>query len=244
MQQHHSYTRTRIQQLAERLWQQVYTHRHAVDRIEVSERCGRIPYAEAQRLTYRAASLGEHFGPVWATFWFRIAATVPAAWTGRRVDLLWNSRSEGTLWMDGRVMQGLNFEGGLVHHHTGVRCDAVLREHAIAGETLAFQVEMACNRMFGGGSSDSYRTVSPFVLETCELALFDQRAWTLANDFQHLADLEQEQTRDLDRAWGGELLSELNRFANLVEPRGPCHLARWRGDPGPAAQPHQRHGGA
>lgn len=215
---HHGYTRTRLHQLTERFWAKVYRATVPVERIEVSERCDRIPYAAAQGLRYAPTAIGTAFGPLWATFWFRLSARVPQDWAGGRVDLLWNSRSEATLWMDGRTIQGLNFEGGPTHWHTGVRTDAILLPRAQGGETIACQIEMACNRVFGGGSSDSYKTVSPFVLEQCEIALFDPEAWDMANDLQHLADLESEQTKDLDKAWGGELLSELNRFANTCDP--------------------------
>lgn len=215
---HPSYTRTRLHQLRDRFWQQVYAQRQPVDAIEASPRCDRIPFADAQKLGFSPVKLGAPFGPVWATFWFRVAATVPKEWAGSRVDLLWNSRSEATLWVDGKTRQGLNFEGGHFWWNNGVRPDAMLVKQARGGEPLAFQVEMACNRMFGGGQTDSYVTVSPFVLEQCELARFDAEAWEVANDFQCLVDLENEQTKDLDKAWGGELLSELNRFANACDP--------------------------
>jgi alpha-mannosidase len=214
---HFGYTHQRLTQLAERFWQKVYPESRKVDAIELSERCERIPFAEAQKLAYQPAAVGVALGPVWATFWFRVRATVPREWAGRRVDLLWNSRSEATLWVDGRTAQGLNFEAGAFHAHTGVRPDAVLLKQAKGGESVAFQVEVACNRMFGGASSDSYRTVSPFVLDQCELALFDREAWDLANDLQHLVELAGESQKDLDKAWGGLLLSELNRFANAVD---------------------------
>ncbi len=213
---HHGYTRNRIQQFADRLWAQVYAHTRPVTGIQVSEAVARITVAEAQKLAYKPCAIGAPFGPLWSTFWFKVEAAVPKEWAGRRVDLMWNSRSEATLWVDGRTMQGLNFEGGT--WYGGTRPDAVLLKKAQGGETLRFQVEMACNKMFGGSSSDSYKTVSPFVLEQCELALFDQEAWDLFFDFHVLADLEGEQTKDLDKTWGGELLYELNRVTNVLVP--------------------------
>src|SRR5206468_10896106 len=98
---HFSYTHQRLTQLADRFWGKVYTATRPVDAIEMSERCDRIPYAAAQKLPCKPAAVGAAFGPVWATYWFKVAATVPAEWAGKRVDLLWNSRSEATLWIDG-----------------------------------------------------------------------------------------------------------------------------------------------
>ncbi len=49
---------------------------------------------------------------------------MPEAWRGRRVELLWSSRSEATLWQDGRIVQGLNTGGA------GERPDARARRRA------------------------------------------------------------------------------------------------------------------
>ena len=93
-------------------------------------------------LEYRPASIGERFGPLWATYWFRVRATVPEEWRGRRVDLLFVSQSEAALWRDGRIVQGLNTGGD------GERPDAVLAAVAEPGP-LELQIELACNGMFG-----------------------------------------------------------------------------------------------
>ena len=163
----------------------------------------RIPPEAAEQLDYRVAELGERFGPPWATFWFRIQATVPDAWRGRRVDLLWSSRSEATLWIDGCSVQGLNTGGG------GERPDALLVEEARGGETLELRVELACNGMFGAQQA-------PPELERCELALFDEDAWRLYHDFELLRALEA--SGELEPSWAGELRAELNRFCNERDP--------------------------
>src|SRR4029077_20625933 len=58
---------------------------------------------------------------------------------------------------------------------------------------------------------------SPFVLDRCEIARFDPQAWELYFDFFILQQLAAEDAKDLDKSWGGLLLSELNRFANLYD---------------------------
>jgi alpha-mannosidase len=117
---HRAYTRERLAQTSERLRALVYPETRPVDRILVSPRVDRISWEEAQRLGYREARVGEEFGPLWATYWFRVSATVPEEWRGRRVALLWRSGSEATLWLDGAPVQGLSPE----------REDATLAEHA------------------------------------------------------------------------------------------------------------------
>ena len=136
---HPDYTRARLAQMSNRLRALIHPETCAPDELLVGPAVGRIRLDEARRLDYRPAAIGERFGPLWATYWFRVGATVPAAWAGSRVDLLWDSASEATLWLDGEPAQGLN-----PHHQ-----DAVLVERAEGGENVAFEVELACNGLFG-----------------------------------------------------------------------------------------------
>ncbi|MCW2975643.1 MAG: man2c1 [Actinomycetia bacterium] len=198
---HTEYTRARLARTSERLRALVYAETRAADEILVSPAVDRISWAEAQELDYRPALLGERFGPLWATYWFRIGATVPDEWRGRRVDLLWVSLSEGALWRDGRVVQGLNTGGA------GERPDAKLTEHAEPGP-LELQVELACNGMFGAKATAAE-------LIRCDLAVFDPDAWRLYFDFETLRALEAETD---DVAWAGLLREELNRFCNERHP--------------------------
>ena len=107
MARHPDETRRRLAQTASRLRSLVHPESIAPEALTVSERAGREGWEAALRLAYRPAELGEEFGPEWATYWFRIKATVPEGWGGTRVDLLWDSGSEATLWRDGEVLQGL-----------------------------------------------------------------------------------------------------------------------------------------
>ena len=194
---HPDYTRARLAQLSERLHARVYSATRPVDELLVSQRVDRISWADAQRLDYRPAALGERFGPLWATYWFRVRATVPEEWRGARVDLLWYSASEAALWVDGRVVAGLN------QHHA----EATLVDEAEAGE-LGFQVELACNGLFGSQEA-------PVVLARCELGRFDPSAWKLARDFEVLRALEAQPA--VDPMLGGELRGRLEHFADVYE---------------------------
>ncbi len=72
---------------------------------------------------------------------------------------------------------------------------------------------MACNQVFG--EQDLLYGPQRFALVQCDIARFDPEAWALAGDFLVLVGLEAEHARGLDPTWAGELLSGLNRFANL-----------------------------
>ncbi len=192
------YARARLAQTSARLRSLIYPETRAVDELVASGPVDRIPWADAQRLEYRRVERGERFGPLWATYWFRVRATVPEEWRGERVDLLWHSNSEAAVWVDGRVVQGLN------KHHA----DATLAVAAVPGE-LACQIELACNGLFGEQDA-------PVELTRCELARFDRDAWKLYFDFETLRALEADPL--VDPALGGELRAELERFADSGDP--------------------------
>lgn len=221
MERYPDYTRTRLRQLADRMRTKIYPESVKVTSLVVSGPTDRISYAEAQSLTdFRNAELGEQFGPLWSTFWFKVRADVPAHWAGQRVDLIWESHSEATLWVNGRSIQGLNHNPKSWDGST--RPDAVLLPSAKGGETLDMQVEMACNKLFGDeGNYGDYKHISPYVLDRVDIAVFDPEAWDLYYDFSFLAQLEADghagKENPLDFAWAGRLLSELNRFANTYD---------------------------
>jgi len=185
--------------MSESLRAQIHAQTAAPAELLVAGPVDRISLEEAKRLGYRRAALGERFGPLWATYWFRVGATVPREWRGRRVDLLWVTDSESTLWIDGRCVQGLNTGGG------GERPDALLVREAEGGEQLELWLELACNGMFGA-------TQSPAELRRCELAVFDADAWRLYHDFEALRALEASDT--LEASWAGALRAGLSRFCN------------------------------
>ena len=208
MLRHPVYTRTRIAQVGERIAAHIYPEWCDPERLMVSGPVDRISLEEAEQLAYRDAKLGEQFGPLWTTFWFEIEATVPPQWAGHRVDLLWVTHSEATLWIGGRSIQGLNTS------HDGPRPDALLLEQAAGGEQLELRIELACNGKFGS-LDRPYATVEPVVLDRCHIARFDPQAWQLHHDFDVLRRLEADAPNGLDPTWAGELLSELNRFCNV-----------------------------
>ena len=196
---HTEYTRARLAQTSERLRERLYPETRDPDELLVAGPVDRIPYAEATTLAYRPAELGERLGPLWATYWFRLGASVPDEWRGRRVDLLWATTAETTLWRDDHALQGLH----------GVRFDqrpeATLIRKAQGGERLELALELACNGLFG-------QLDTPPEVTRCQIALFDEEAWRLYHDFEFLRALEASDT--LEPGWAGRLRAELNRFCN------------------------------
>ena len=215
MLRHPGYTRERIAQVGDRIRALIHADAVAPERLAVAGPVDRIEPAEAELLDYRDCELGESFGPLWASYWFKVEATVPERWQGERVDLLWVSHSEATLWDGGRALQGLNTSPD------GARVDAMLREAAAAGERLDLRVELACNGLFGE-LPRPYASREPVVLDRCQIARFDPRAWRLHHDFDVLRRLEAEHADGLDPTWAGELLYELNRVCNVWSEHDPA----------------------
>src|SRR3954453_18563843 len=209
MQRHPGYTRDRIRQVGERIRALIWADARDPELLQVAGPVGRIPLDEAEQLEYRAASVGDVFGPLWATYWFRVGATVPAEWAGQRVDLLWISHSEATLWVDGRSIQGLNLTP------SGPRVNAPLLERGRDGERLDLRIEMACNGKFGADLERPYASLEPFVLDRCQIARFDPDAWGLHHDFDVLRQLEADHRNGLDGAGAGKLLAGLNEVCNI-----------------------------
>jgi alpha-mannosidase len=210
---HLDYTRRRLRQTSARLRAGLFTDVRPVDELLVSGEVDRIPWEEAQSLAYRPAVLGERFGPLWATYWFKLAATIPEEWRGERVELLWYSDSEATLWQHGRVVVGLN------RHHA----EATIADDAEPGP-VEYQIELACNGLFG-------KQDRPVELTRCELARWDPGAWKLAHDFELLRALEAHPATD--PALAGRLRGELERYCDtgdrsildaLYELRNPEHV--------------------
>jgi len=205
---HAGYTRARLAQTGARLMALTYADRRAPDELSVSPRTGRISHLQAQQLAYRPAAVGARFGPLWATYWFRLAARVPEEWAGARVDLLWRTGTESTLWIAGRPRQGLSTGEGYD------RPDAVLLDPAEGGERAEAEIELVCNGHFGAPYG-APALAEPAFLEQCELARFDPEAWELAHDFRVLQELEADAANGLDPSWAGELATQLSRFCDV-----------------------------
>ena len=219
MLRHPVYTRTRIAQVGERIAAHIYPEWCDPDSLMVSGPVDRISLEEAEQLAYRDAKLGEQFGPLWTTYWFRIEATVPPEWAGHRVDLLWVTHSEATLWIGGRSIQGLNTS------HEGPRPDALLIEQAAGGEQLELRIELACNGKFGW-LDRPYASVEPVVLDRCRHRPLRPAGLAAYHDFDVLRRLEADAANGLDPNLGGRAPAELNRFCNVWDERRPRHLGR------------------
>lgn len=154
--------------------------------LAVSRAPGRIPFAEAVCGKYRPARIGEYFGPVWATFWFKVEITIPAAWRGKEVVFLWDSTSEACIWQNGVPLQGLTGDGTMYGVTGPIRNRFRLTARARGGERETLYVEVACNELFG---IDENRVREIGRLVQAEIAVFDREAWDLICDYTVIAGM-------------------------------------------------------
>jgi len=93
---------------------------------------------------------------------------------------------------------------GLNRHHR----DAFLVERAAGGERVGFEIELACNGLFG-------KLDVPVEVQRAELGAFDPAAWELLHDFETLRALEA--ADGVDASLAGDLGAALDRFCTLWE---------------------------
>lgn len=211
MQKHRAITQRRLARLAEALRRRVYVDHQPVT-LAVFSAPDRISFEQAAAAEYRPARLGEQFGPAWSTHWFRVDATIPAAWRGREVHLLWDASAEACVWRDGQPQQGLTGTGGQE------RREYCVTQAAAGGESVRLYIEVACNGMFGVGELNQNPNAIGHqlgLLRQAELALFDPEAWELLWDFAVIAEMANELPADTPRA--GQALAAGNEMANLID---------------------------
>jgi len=155
-------------------------------RLAVSRAPGRIPFAEAVRGKFRPARIGKQFGPLWATFWFKVEITIPTAWRGKEVVFLWDSTSEACIWQNGVPLQGLTGDGTMYGVTGPIRNRFRLTARAHGGERTTLYVEVACNELFG---IDENRGREIGRLVQAEIAVFDREAWDLIHDYTVIAGM-------------------------------------------------------
>ena len=187
MQKHFDITRNRIQAFLRptQLPGKLYPAKAPV-KLAVSRAPGRITFAEAVRGKYRPARIGEQFGPLWATVWFKVDITIPAAWRGREVVFLWDSNSEACVWQNGVPLQGLTGGGAAVWLNANgpVRNRFLITSRARGGERQTLFIEVACNQLFGDSNK-----LELGKLTQAEIAVFDREVWDFLWDYTVITDM-------------------------------------------------------
>ena len=176
-----------------------------------------IPAIEAVGRPFTAFEVGDAWGGMWDTTWFRFRGTVPASWSGAEVvalihlggDQMVGFTAEGQIWDTGlRPVQGLH------HRHR----EFVLAAEAHGGEPVEFFVEAAANPIPPWLLADwplllpDYRGAPLYTLQTAELAVADRSVEGLFLDMQILVELA---ARDPDRS--EEITQVLDKARGIID---------------------------
>lgn len=166
-------------------------------RLDVFAAPGRVPFAEAVRGNYRPGQVGEVFGPLWATFWFRVEAVIPQAWAGREVHLYFSNSAEGLIWSEaGEVVQGLTGANWLPDDAmSDLRSNLRLTDSAKGGERVVYFIESACNPLCGAGLHP-WKTIHEFKLNHAELRCMDRTVEALFRRYDTLCQLADQLPND------------------------------------------------
>ena len=172
----------------------IYPGRHEL-RVEAHHLHGEpIPPAEALRRTYEPFSVGDAWGGMWDTSWFRFTATIPADWEGEEVvalihlggDDVVGFSAEGLIWHRDLIpVQGLH------HRHR----EFVVATRAAGGDGVELFVEAAANPIPRWHRKDwpllapDYHGPPLYALQQAELATVDRQVQALYFDLRLLLDL-------------------------------------------------------
>ena len=143
MLKHPSLTESRIRQTLERIERLVYSPKAPVDVAIWAVHGEPVPAERAFKAKYTPFSVGEMWGALWDTVWFRFQGEVPKEWKGREVAARVRLTSlgpegfaaEGTVYQNGRLVRAINLN----------RRDVEIATKAKGGERFEFFVEAAAN---------------------------------------------------------------------------------------------------
>ncbi|MET9480281.1 glycoside hydrolase family 38 C-terminal domain-containing protein [Streptomyces sp. NPDC006638] len=192
-----------------------------------------VPVAEALAAPYRPLRLGDSWGGPWSTTWLRATAEIPAAWTGRRVEAVFDLGFDLTRGPGGQAE-------GLVHDRHGSPLQGLhpysrsvlLAASATGGDPVSLLVELAANPNIVGsrglgthfGSRETAGDDHLYVLRTAEIAVREEAVWQLIHDVEVLDELMRELSGDSSRRH--EILRALNRAVEAVDPRDVAGTAQ------------------
>ncbi|WP_328584017.1 alpha-mannosidase [Streptomyces sp. NBC_00370] len=192
-----------------------------------------VPVADALVADYRPMKTGESWGGPWSTTWLRATAEIPAEWTGRRVEAVFDLGFDLTRGPGGQAE-------GLVHDAHGsplqglhpYNRSVLLSNSATGGEAVNLLVELAANPNISGsqargthfGSRETAGDAHLYVLESAEIAVREEAVWHLIHDMEVLDELMRELPEGATRRH--QILRALHRALEAVDPADVANTAQ------------------
>ena len=226
MLKHPALTETRILKTLPRIQQLIYSPKAPVEVAVWNVQGEPVPAAKALKARYSPFAVGQMWGPLWETTWFRFRGQIPAAWKGREVVALVRLTHIGR---EGFTAEGLIYQNGIpVRAINANRRDVAIAKRAAGGEKFEFFIEGAAN----GGTNEAGETLGMilpdylgepiFRLEQAELACFNREAFDYYYDYK--VALEAMEGFPADSQRRAELRYALNESVNLFDAENPASL--------------------
>jgi alpha-mannosidase len=184
-----------------------------------------VPFSVAVAQRYEPVRAGDAWGTPWSTVWFRVAGTVPAAWTGAAqhpelvVDLGFTTaipgfQAEGTVYTaDGVIVKAVESLNRYVPlGAAGTSFELYIEAAANPNVAGDFQVGFAPTVL---GDKSTAGTEPIYRLGGIDLALRDGTVWELQQDIWTLLGLAAELSPELPRR--AEILHALDRAVDLLD---------------------------
>lgn len=227
MLKHHQITEARILSGLHRV--QSLTHEARIPIKIAAWTVGGEPVApeKAFAADYEPFAVGDRWGALWDTTWFRFRGDVPTEWKGKRVVALVRLTSVGR---EGFTAEGLVYQDGVPTMALNAnRREVEIAAKAEGGGTFEFFVEAAAN----GGTNEAGVTEGMnlpefggpprYILEQAELAVFDPEAYQFSMDY--LAAQQAMVALPANSQRRCELAAALNESLNCLDPADRTMIA-------------------
>ena len=224
MLKHPLLTESRIRQSVGRIEELVYSPRAPVEIAMWAVHGEPVPAERALKAKYKPFSVGEMWGSLWDTAWFRFQGEVPKEWKGREVVALVQLTSvggegfsaEGAIYQNGRLVRAISLN----------RREVEITARAKGGEAFVFFVEAAANggMSLQGLNLPDYNGMPLFRLEQAELACRNAEIFNFYYDFKFATEAMDALPENSQRR--AELRYALNEAVNEFDPTEATSIKR------------------
>jgi len=178
LQKHHQILEGRVRHAIKRLAEGIYSGARPLEIAAWHVKGEPVPVSVAMEGEYAPFAVGDAWGGLWDTTWFRFQGGIPREWAGREVVALVRLTdfdyegftAEGLIYQEGKILRALNAN----------RCDIGIATEAVGGERFLFHVEAAanggCDRngFLAGMCAPDYLGKPRYRLAQADLCLFNR----------------------------------------------------------------------
>ena len=217
-------TESRIRQSVGRIEELVYSPRAPLEIAMWAVHGEPVPAERACKAKYKPFSVGEMWGALWDTVWFRFQGEVPREWKAQEVVALVQLTSlggegfsaEGAIYQNGRLVRAISLN----------RREVEITARAKGGEPFTFFVEAAANggMSLQGLNLPDYNGTPLFRLEQAELACRNAAIFNFYYDFKFATEAMDALPENSQRR--AELRYALNETVNEFDPIDPSSIKR------------------